>query len=44
VEAYDTPSLDKIKANWATRGMNIRNLMKEIVVSDAFRFRRGEVP
>ncbi len=44
VEAYDTPSLDAIKADWATRGMNIRNLMKAIVVSDAFRFRRGEVP
>ncbi len=44
VEAYDTPSLDAIKANWATKGMNIRNLMKEIVLSDAFRFRRGEVP
>ena len=44
VETYDTGSLDKIAMNWAARGTNIRNLMKEIVVSDAFRFRRGEAP
>jgi hypothetical protein len=44
VETYDGPSLEKIASGWATRGQNIRNLMKEIVVSDAFRYRRGEVP
>jgi len=44
VEAYDAPSLESIKANWATRGLTIRNLMKEIVLSDTFRFRRGEAP
>ncbi|HVJ19651.1 MAG TPA: DUF1592 domain-containing protein [Polyangiaceae bacterium] len=44
VETYDTPSLDKIAMGWASRGQNIRNLVKEIVVSDAFRYRRGEAP
>jgi hypothetical protein len=45
VEAYDTPSLQNVQAAWAKRGpLTIRNLMKEIVLSDAFRFRRGEAP
>jgi hypothetical protein len=44
IEAYDTPSLTAINENWAARGMTLRNLLKEVVVSDAFRFRRGEAP
>ncbi|HXK17082.1 MAG TPA: DUF1592 domain-containing protein, partial [Polyangiaceae bacterium] len=44
VEAYDTASLMKLQANWTTRGLNIRNLMKEVVLSSAFRARRGEAP
>ena len=42
VEALDTATLDKLKTDWATRGLNLRNLMKEVVTSNAFRFRRGE--
>jgi hypothetical protein len=44
VETLDTPILDKLKANWSTRagGLTLRNLMKEVVISSAFRFRRGE--
>jgi hypothetical protein len=44
VEGYDTASLMKLQANWTTRGLNIRNLMKEVVLSSAFRARRGEAP
>jgi hypothetical protein len=43
VEALDAPTLDGVKARWATRGLTLRNLLKEIVLSDAFRLRRGEV-
>lgn len=44
VEGSDATSLTKIADGWTTRGPTIRNLMKEIVLSDAFRFRRGEAP
>jgi hypothetical protein len=42
VEAYDTPALSALKASWAARGLTLRNLMKEVVLSAAFRQRRGE--
>lgn len=42
IEAYDAASLTKLQAAWTGRGMTIRNLMKEVVLSNAFRFRRGE--
>jgi hypothetical protein len=42
VETLDAPILDKLKTDWATRGMTLRNLMKEVATSNAFRFRRGE--
>jgi hypothetical protein len=43
VEALDEQILGKVQAGWAARGpLTIRNLMKEIVLSDAFRFSRGE--
>jgi hypothetical protein len=38
----DTPYLDKIRTDWTSRGTNLRNLIKEVVQSDTFRFRRGE--
>ena len=42
VETYDAALLTKLQADWTTRGLTIRNLMKEVVLSNAFRFRRGE--
>ena len=43
VEAYDDASLKSVQAAWTKRGaLTIPNLLKEIVLSDAFRFRRGE--
>ncbi|HVY30660.1 MAG TPA: DUF1592 domain-containing protein [Polyangiaceae bacterium] len=43
VEAYDTETLKAIQAKWAAGGpLTLRNLMKSIVLSNAFRFRRGE--
>jgi len=42
VEAFDAASLQKLQASWTSRGPTIRNLMKEVVLSNAFRFRRGE--
>jgi hypothetical protein len=38
----DDPYLAQIRADWATRGLNIRNLLKTVVVNDTFRFNRGE--
>lgn len=42
VEDLDTNTLQKVQERWAARGPTLRNLMKEIVLADAFRFRRGE--
>lgn len=42
VEALDDAPLQTLQAKWAARGLTFRNLMKEIVASDAFRFRHGE--
>jgi hypothetical protein len=42
IEDYDAPTVDALHAKWAARGPTIRNLMKEVVLADAFRFRRGE--
>jgi hypothetical protein len=42
IETLDAPILDKLKTDWATRGMTLRYLMKEVATSNAFRFRRGE--
>jgi Protein of unknown function (DUF1592)/Protein of unknown function (DUF1588)/Protein of unknown function (DUF1585)/Protein of unknown function (DUF1595)/Protein of unknown function (DUF1587) len=44
LEAYDMPSLTNLQTKWTTRGLTIRNLMKEVVLSAAFRARRGEAP
>jgi hypothetical protein len=38
----DEPYLAQIRANWALGGYGLRGLMKEIVLNDTFRFRRGE--
>ncbi len=42
IEAYDEPTMQTLKTRWAGRGLTLKNLLKEVVVSDAFRFRRGE--
>ncbi len=42
IEAYDDASMQTLNTRWAGRGLTLKNLVKEIVVSDAFRFRRGE--
>jgi hypothetical protein len=44
VDTYDAATLTKLSASWTTRGLTLRNLLKEVVLSDAFRFRRGESP
>jgi hypothetical protein len=44
IEALDAASLQKLQEKWAARGPTLRNLMKEVVLADAFRFRRGEAP
>jgi hypothetical protein len=38
----DDAYLAQIRSQWATRGLNIRNLLKTVVVNDTFRFSRGE--
>lgn len=44
-ETYDQPQIDLIVENAAEQNLNIRDLFKEIVVSPAFRMRRGgELP
>lgn len=42
LEAHDTEPMKSLQSRWAARGPTLRNLMKEVVVSDAFRFSRGE--
>ena len=44
IEAFDESSMQTLQTRWAARGLTLKNLMKEVVVSDAFRFRRGEAP
>jgi hypothetical protein len=41
-ESTDTPYLEQIRTDWATRGLTFRNLLKEVVTNDTFRFSRGE--
>jgi hypothetical protein len=41
-EITDTPYLEQIRTDWATRGLTFRNLLKEVVTNDTFRFSRGE--
>lgn len=43
VEAYDRDSMLQLNERWLARGLTLVGLMKEIVLSDAFRYRRGEV-
>ncbi|HVJ20936.1 MAG TPA: DUF1592 domain-containing protein [Polyangiaceae bacterium] len=38
----DAVTLQRLNERWAARGSTFRNLLKEVVLSDAFRFRRGE--
>jgi len=39
----DQPYLSQIRTNWATQGYGLKPLLKDIVLNDTFRFRRGEV-
>jgi hypothetical protein len=41
-EDADEPYLAQIHDGWTARGLTMRNLIKEVVVNDTFRFRRGE--
>ena len=41
-ESYDDATLAKLQTSWTGRGLTIRNLMKEVVLSDSFRQRHGE--
>ncbi len=43
IEALDTTPMQTLQSKWAARGLTLKNLMKEVVLSDAFRFRHGEV-
>jgi hypothetical protein len=42
VEDFDGATLQDVHDKWQARGLTLRNLMKEVVLSSAFRFRRGE--
>jgi len=42
IEDSDRIILEQLGQRWAARGPTFRNLLKEIVLSEAFRFRRGE--
>jgi hypothetical protein len=42
--ASDDPYLNQIRTSWAGQGWGLKPLLKDIVVSDTFRFRRGEAP
>jgi hypothetical protein len=40
--AQDKPALTKIRDAWKQQGLNLRNLLKTVIMSDSFRQRRGE--
>ena len=42
--ATDTPYLQQVRTDWAADGLKLAALLKRIVLSDTFRFRRGETP
>jgi len=42
IDDVDTVSMQRLQDKWTGRGLTLRNLIKEIVLSDTFRFRRGE--
>ncbi len=42
IDAIDAAPMQQLNSKWAARGLTLRNLMKEVVRSDAFRFRHGE--
>lgn len=42
IEALDAVTLQRLKEKWTARGLTLKQLMKEVVLSDAFRMRRGE--
>jgi hypothetical protein len=39
----DTPYLTQIRAKWASDGFGLKALLKDIVLNDTFKFRRGEM-
>jgi hypothetical protein len=39
----DQPYLNKVRATWATQGWGLKPLLKDIVLSDTFRYRHGEM-
>ncbi|MDB4983364.1 MAG: hypothetical protein JWM82_4116, partial [Myxococcales bacterium] len=39
----DTPYLSQIRAKWATENYGLKALLKDIVLNDTFKFRRGEM-
>jgi hypothetical protein len=41
LEATDEPYLNQIRTSWAAEGWGLKALMKNIVLSDTFRKRRG---
>jgi hypothetical protein len=40
----DTPYLNQVRTEWASQGYGLKALMKDVVLNDTFRFRRGEAP
>jgi hypothetical protein len=42
--ASDNPYLNQVRTTWSGQGFGLRDLMKDIVVNDTFKFRRGEAP
>ena len=43
--AGDSGYLEQVRAQWSdpAQGYNLKNLLKDIVLNDTFRFRRGEM-
>jgi len=41
--ATDQPYLNQVRSTWAGQGWGLKPLLKDIVLNDTFRFRRGEM-
>ena len=40
--AADDPYLNQVRIQWSTQGYGLKDLMKDLVINDTFKFRRGE--
>jgi hypothetical protein len=38
----DDPYLNQVRTKWSAQGYGLKDLMKDVVINDTFKFRRGQ--